>query len=161
MDVLVDFFEKAAPQDQRILKAMVERAGGPNEALKEPQVVQELLRREQTLDRAGSLPNSDDAVQMGSPLAYVGRTRHGAPGRSVYGGIEYSRAAESRRASVWTATGQGDAVAYEFHHPHSHTATAYAMPAGVDGDILGMVFRSLCLVPRLIRNVRCHSGSSF
>ncbi|RDX49204.1 hypothetical protein OH76DRAFT_1351074 [Lentinus brumalis] len=72
MDVLLEFFEKAAPQNQRILKIMVQRAGGTEQALKEQTVVQELLKREQSLDSART---GDAPVIPGPPLGYASRSQ--------------------------------------------------------------------------------------
>ncbi|KAI0759985.1 hypothetical protein BD413DRAFT_266792 [Trametes elegans] len=89
MDLVLVFFQKTAPREQRALAEAIRQEGGADAVLAKTEVMQELLLKEQQL--AGVVMPSSE--QGSTPYSYVIRTRSAVrPGTTLF-----SRAAEQAR----------------------------------------------------------------
>lgn len=92
MDAVMQIFMDFAPPEQRVLAEVVDRVqGGAKGVLAKPDVLQDLLLKEQRLE-AAKRPSGDNAFPVGIPTqSYVPWVT--TPGSAQY----YSRAAETQR----------------------------------------------------------------
>ena len=72
LDIVIKLFEKLIPQDQRVLGMLVQQAGGPDAALKQPDVVQDLLEREKAIETSYTV-GSASTPGIGMTLQQIGR----------------------------------------------------------------------------------------
>ena len=50
MDLLLEFFQKTIPYEQRALRTLIQKAGGVEKALQQTTTMQELLERERSVE---------------------------------------------------------------------------------------------------------------
>ncbi|KAI0629070.1 hypothetical protein C8Q77DRAFT_1161714 [Trametes polyzona] len=123
MDVVIAFFERTVPREHRALAELIRAAGGQKTVLSNPDVLHELLLREQQLEATALPPSAAEDTARTRPGItgyYYGPTRGVAAGP---GGALYSRAAENqrqRRRSSATRGGYRDS-----YRPSSRTGPGY------------------------------------
>ncbi|KAI8974013.1 hypothetical protein BD414DRAFT_539931 [Trametes punicea] len=107
MDVILEFFEKTAPREQRILADVIHKEGGSETVLAKTEVLQELLLKEQQL-----LTSSVPSPQNGG--TGIGTTAMFTQGltRSSHASPYFSRAAESQRSRMRLSTQTQGSYAY-------------------------------------------------
>ena len=118
LDIVIKLFEKLIPQDQRVLGMLVQQAGGPDAALKQPDVVQDLLEREKAIETSytvGSASTPGIGMTLQRPLM-------GTASRWAY---EYPRAVESRRTRAQRSVDPLNP------HPHSRPQGSSGLYGGV------------------------------
>ncbi|KAI0766998.1 hypothetical protein C8Q74DRAFT_1369868 [Fomes fomentarius] len=133
MDVLLQYFEKAVPQEERILSTIVRSAGGTDQALKQPETMNILLVQERKFDSSSTQPTAGYRHQSITPS----RTLATQTGYSPREGFTYSRAAEQSRKSRRMAevksrySGPGTTPGYDAprsSRPYQYESGPYLLP---------------------------------
>ncbi|EIW54518.1 uncharacterized protein TRAVEDRAFT_74546 [Trametes versicolor FP-101664 SS1] len=115
VDVVIAFFEKTAPREQRALAEAIRQEGGAQTVLGKSDVLQELLLKEQQFEAAG-LPSTEAAppgYRVESGL--YARRRSGAGPGAYY----YSRAAENQRVRRRVETTRRGGGGYRYRPSYS------------------------------------------
>ena len=135
MDIVLEFFQKAVPRDQRVLAEAIRQRGGTEVVLTRMDVLQELLLQEQQLEAGTRIvqpasPTAGPGVRTGNDTA--GPLRLGSRTRSV----EHLRGERSvpRRRTIYEIPAKGRNGDGEEHtYPSYHAPVSpYVVPSPND-----------------------------